>query len=156
LNTLVDLLLLNVLIWLFPTQNSVLLAAWNSLAYGLGAINSFVLNKYWTFGHRRRTTFSEMVRFALTTCLGMLINDIFVWGIGKMLAPFIANPTLWTNVSKIFAISGSTAISYLGMRLWVFSRKTERDETMHPSSLQAAHHPGSLTPANDSESSQSI
>jgi putative flippase GtrA len=133
LNTLVDVLLLNTLFWLFPTQNPLLLAAWNSLAYGLGAINSFVLNKYWTFGRKQHTTFTELVRFALMTCLGILVNDGFVWGIGKMLAPFIANPTLWTNVSKILAISGSTTISYLGMRLWVFTRNIERQKTMHPS-----------------------
>ncbi len=48
-NTVIDLLTLNGLLLLFPTQNATLLVAYNSVAYTVGALNSFVLNKYWTF-----------------------------------------------------------------------------------------------------------
>src|SRR5216684_1394283 len=68
LNTIVDLLILNVLLWLFPIQHTSLLIIYNSIAYGIGAINSFVLNKYWTFGHRKHTTPAELLRFVVTTC----------------------------------------------------------------------------------------
>jgi putative flippase GtrA len=52
LNTLVDLLILNGLLWLFPTTSSLTLLVYSSLAYSLGAVNSFLLNKYWTFGKK--------------------------------------------------------------------------------------------------------
>ena len=54
LNTLVDLLILNGLLWFFPTNSSSMLLAYNSLAYSTGAINSFLLNKYWTFGQKQQ------------------------------------------------------------------------------------------------------
>src|SRR4051794_38968317 len=55
-NTLVDLLVLNGLLLLFPTTRTLMLLAYNSLAYSIGAINSFLLNKHWTFGHWQKTT----------------------------------------------------------------------------------------------------
>jgi putative flippase GtrA len=106
------------------------LLLFNSIAYGFGAINSFLLNKYWTFDHRQKITLTELGRFAVTTCLGILVNDLLIWVIGSMLHPLISTPTIWTNTSKILAIAGSVSISYLGMRLWVFTRKTEMRETI--------------------------
>src|SRR5215467_878046 len=50
LNTLVDLLILNGLLWLFPTTSTLRLLFYSSLAFSMGAVNSFLLNKYWTFG----------------------------------------------------------------------------------------------------------
>ena len=79
-NTLVDLLILNVLLWVHPTQRTLLLVVYNSIAYGIGAVNSFVLNKYWTFERRQRTTVTELLRFALTTIVGIMVNDLLIWG----------------------------------------------------------------------------
>ena len=49
-NTLIDVLMLNVLLWRFPTNNVQVLVIYNSIAYSSGAVSSFFLNKYWTFG----------------------------------------------------------------------------------------------------------
>jgi len=62
LNTMIDVLILNGLLWLFPTTSSLMLLAYNTLAYSLGAVNSFLLNKYWTFRYKKRTTRREVVR----------------------------------------------------------------------------------------------
>ncbi len=63
-NTLVDLLTLNCLLWLWPTRNTGLLLLANSLAYALGALNSFLLNRAWTFQRRERVYGGEVARFA--------------------------------------------------------------------------------------------
>ena len=55
-NTLIDVLMLNILLWRFPTNNILVLVVYNSVAYSSGAVTSFFLNKYWTFGHKQRTT----------------------------------------------------------------------------------------------------
>src|SRR5258706_14753703 len=68
-NTLMDLLMLKVLLWRFPTNNVLVLVVYNSVAYSSGAVTSFFLNKYWTFGHKRRTTRREVVRFVITLAL---------------------------------------------------------------------------------------
>jgi putative flippase GtrA len=126
LNTGIDLLILNSLLWLWPTQNTEHLLAYNSFAYACGAINSFILNKYWTFQDRRQTTYGEVFRFALTTACGIICNDSILWIASTFLHPVMINTTLWANASKVLAISGTFMISYLGMRLWVFARQPGR------------------------------
>jgi putative flippase GtrA len=129
LNTVVDLLILNGLLWLFPTTSSLMLLAYNSLTYSMGAINSFFLNKYWTFGRRQRTTRRELVRFTMTTLCGIGWSTIILWLTSNVLHPFLVNRTLWANASKVVAIAGTACISYLGMRLWVFVSKAQQEQT---------------------------
>jgi putative flippase GtrA len=126
LNTGIDLLILNGLLWIWPTGNTEHLLAYNSFAYASGAINSFILNKYWTFQNRQQTTYGEVLRFALTTACGILCNDAILWIASAFLHPMMINATLWANTSKILAISGTFMISYLGMRLWVFTRQSKK------------------------------
>jgi putative flippase GtrA len=122
LNTTIDLLVLNGLLWLWPTQNTVSLLTYNSLAYVLGATNSFFWNKYWTFQSRYRTTPRELMRFILTTLCGLVINNVLLWIASEVLHPSMINATLWANASKALAIGGTFMVSFLGMRLWVFVR----------------------------------
>jgi putative flippase GtrA len=124
-NTLLDLVLLNLLLWLFPTRNAVLILIFNSIAYTLGAINSFFLNKYWTFRRWQRPTWGEGVRFVLTTCVGILCSNIILGLASTALQPMLHNTLLLTNIAKVAAIAGTAIISYVGMYLWVFVRETK-------------------------------
>jgi putative flippase GtrA len=133
LNTVVDLLLLNILLLLFPTNSTPIILIYSALAYSLGAVNSFVLNKYWTFGYRQRTTWREVMRFIVTTLCGIGWNSSILWFTSNAFHPLLVNTTIWANASKVIAISGTAVISYLGMSLWVFVHKTRKEQT-RPSS----------------------
>ena len=119
-NTGLDLLVFNVLLMVNQTQNSGLLIAYNSLAYLLGAVNSFLWNKYWTFREHRHITASQLVRFALVTGLGILCNDMFLWMANSTLSTLMLSGWWWTNTAKVCAIGGSFLVSYFGMHLSVF------------------------------------
>lgn len=123
LNTFVDLMVLNSLLLLFPTTNTLTLLAYNSVAYSLGAINSFLLNKYWTFGHKHSISRKEVVRFVITTMCSIIVSNGLIWLASEILHPLHVNPLLWANASKVCAIFGTVFVSYLGMRLWVFVSK---------------------------------
>ncbi|HLJ36227.1 MAG TPA: glycosyltransferase [Ktedonobacteraceae bacterium] len=140
LNTLVDLVILNGLLWLFPTTSTLTLLAYNSLAYSLGAVNSFLLNKYWTFGQKQKTTRSELARFTLTTLFGIAWSTLILWLASLVLHPFLVNTTVWANASKVIAIAGTSLISYLGMRLWVFVRSPQKMESAAYIASQKASH----------------
>jgi putative flippase GtrA len=127
MNTVVDLLVLNTLLLLFPTTNSFVLLSFNALAYTMGAVNSFFLNKYWTFGYRHSMTRSELLRFTTTTLFGIALSSSIIWLASNVLHSFLLNPTIWANVSKIFAVICTSLISYLALSFWVFVR--------HPKSL---------------------
>jgi putative flippase GtrA len=125
LNTAVDLFILNSLLWFWPTHDTWLLLCFNTIAYTIGAINSFVWNKYWTFRRYEPITFKEVWRFALTTLFGIACNDSILWVVGNTLHPAMLSATLWANLSKLCAIGGTVLISYLGMRLWVFVHRSQ-------------------------------
>jgi putative flippase GtrA len=86
-NTLIDVLMLNILLWGFPTDNVLILVVYNSVAYSGGAVTSFFLNKYWTFGHKQPTTGREVIRFVIILALEILYSNGLVWLAGKALQP---------------------------------------------------------------------
>jgi len=129
LNTIVDLLILNMLLLLFPTSSTRMILIYSAIAYSLGAVNSFLLNKYWTFGYLQRTTWREVVRFIVTTLCGIGWSSIILWLASNALHPLLINTTIWANASKVIAISGTALISYLGMSLWVFVNKARKEQT---------------------------
>ena len=124
-NTMIDITALNALLWRFPYHTTSMLLVYNSVAYALGAVCSFMLNKYWTFRSRRVIAASELVRFAIVAGLGFLCNDSLIWIAGTVLHPFIAGTFLWVNFSKAIAAVGTASLSYLAMRLWVFTNGHE-------------------------------
>ena len=130
-----DLLMLNALLWGFPTKNVLILVVYNSVAYSGGAVTSFFLNKYWTFGHKRRTTRREVVRFSIILALEILYSNGLVWLAGKVLQPLIANPTLWGNASKLVAVAVGAVLSYAFMRFWIFAGRP-RDQHKEQEPLQ--------------------
>jgi len=123
-NTLIDVVTLNLLLWRFPTDNLLVLVVYNSVAYTFGAVTSFFLNKYWTFGHKQRTTRREVGRFASILALEILYSNGLVWLAGKALQPVIVNPTLWGNASKLVAVAGGAVLSYAFMRFWTFAGRS--------------------------------
>src|SRR5437899_31060 len=78
-NTLIDVLMLNALLWRFPTNHVQVLVVYNSIGYTSGAVSSFFLNKYWTFGRKQRPTTREVGRFAISLSLEILYSNGLVW-----------------------------------------------------------------------------
>lgn len=128
-NTISDLLVLNILLWCFPTHYVLTLVLYNSVAYCSGAVTSFFLNKYWTFGQRRRTTRKEVRRFFITLLIEVLVSNGLLWLAGKALQPFLTNVTLWGNASKLVAVVAGTILSYAFMRFWTFASEPQNRPT---------------------------
>ena len=59
----------------------------------------------WTFRRKHPPTAREVVRFVIILALEILYSNGPVWLAGKMLQPWIANPTLWGNASKLVAVA---------------------------------------------------
>lgn len=126
LNTILDLLILNSLFWLFPTSKMVLVLLFNSLAYSVGAVNSFLLNKYWTFQQRQEVTGREVRCFVVTTLCGVCCNNTIIWCANTAFHFQNSGSIFWMNASKGIAIAGTMLISFCGMRLWVFVNKPQQ------------------------------
>ena len=137
-NTAIDLLVLNILLWRFPTNNVQVLVVYNSFAYSSGAVSSFFLNKYWTFRQKHRTTWREVIRFVVILLFEVLYSNGLVWLAGKALQPVIANPTLWGNTSKLIAVAVGAVISYIFMRFWTFASGSQNQAKQQETAHQAA------------------
>ncbi|BCL78831.1 GtrA family protein [Ktedonobacteria bacterium brp13] len=124
-NTIIDVSILNALLWRFPTHNVQLLVVENSVAYASGAVSSFFLNKYWTFQRKQRPTRREVGRFLLSVALEIVSSNGLLWCAAMALSPFLANVTVWGNASKLLAVAANAVLSYLIMRFWIFASGTQ-------------------------------
>ncbi len=137
-NTTIDLLALNCLLWLWPTQGIAGLVLFNTIAYACGALNSFLFNRYWTFRCTGHPQAREAARFLLLILAAIACNNLLLWLMSQVLLPVHLHPTLWTNSSKVVATGGTILASYLGMRLWVFvqSSHEKRERLVRPRTWQ--------------------
>src|ERR1700682_2670611 len=95
INAAVDTLTLNILLLRFPTHNANTLLLYNSAAFTLGALNSYLLNKYWTFQRGRAIRGGEVLRFVALSVISFLVSDSIIWTVARLLHPLIANVALW-------------------------------------------------------------
>ena len=135
-NTIIDLLVLNGLLWLWPAHGTASLLLFNTIAYACGALNSFVFNRYWTFQREGPPNAREGARFLLVTLAAIACNDLILWLMSTILHPVHLTPTLWTDVSKVVAIGSTILLSYLCMRLWVFVQSSHEKLRVFGASFQ--------------------
>ena len=120
INAAVDTLTLNILLLRFPTHDANTLLLYNSAAFTLGALNSFLLNKYWTFQRRNPISFQEVYRFCVIAGGTTLMNDTLIFLLSRIFPGIIGSSLIGANILKLAAIIGTMSISFFGMRLWVF------------------------------------
>jgi len=107
-NTSVDFAVFTVL-----TNMGVLLLLAQCVSYTCGVLNSFLLNRTWTFKRRGQSS-GQLIRFFALN-LGTLA---ITYGLLVYFHNHLAWPLL---VSKLVATVASLVINFGGSRLWVFS-----------------------------------
>ncbi|KLU63857.1 GtrA-like protein [Desulfosporosinus acididurans] len=84
----------------------------HSLSYTCGGLNSFLLNRKWTFKQSSHTS-GQLSKFLLLNFLTLMITYVLMVGVNKYLAwPMI--------ICKIAAIGAGLGLNFAGNRLWVF------------------------------------
>jgi putative flippase GtrA len=108
-NTLVDYAVYSLLVTL-----GVQYLAAQVVSYSAGMVNSYLMNKYWTFGERKTAVSgTQLLRFILlnlaTLGLALLVLYVFSrqWGIHPL-------------VSKLAATVLTMAVNFVGSKLWVY------------------------------------
>ncbi|APG26966.1 hypothetical protein A7E78_03435 [Syntrophotalea acetylenivorans] len=125
LNTLIDFGVLNGLLWMDGYPVGWKLFAYNALAFTVASGNSYLFNKYWTFGDRRPSTLPHVGLFFLLTTIGLLINCTIVYLLTLPGAsPVALSPAIWVNLAKIAATFASLVWNFFSYRYWVFDAKS--------------------------------
>ena len=122
-NSVIDFGVLNVALAAFPTRATVPLLAYNTAAVVLAATNSFVWNRRFTFRVRGPLRAGEVARFAVVAAGTAGLNDLVLLVLSAVFPALMGSGTLGANVLKLGAILGAMALSFFGMRFWVFLGK---------------------------------
>lgn len=134
INTLIDLVIFN-LLRRFTKLRAV---SASYISSTVAMINSYVLNKYWTFSSNGGSgQFSEATKFFFSTIIGMyvihnglvwLLTEKFTWPVKFAYAIIKKLPVLnklsekfvHDNVAKMVGIAGSLVWNFLLYKFWVF------------------------------------
>jgi putative flippase GtrA len=119
-NAVIDFGVLSAALAAFPTRATVPLLAYNTAAVVLAATNSFVWNRHFTFRVRGPLQAGEVVRFAVVALGTAALNDLVLFSLSRLFPALMASGALGANVLKLGAILGAMALSFFGMRGFVF------------------------------------
>lgn len=120
LNTVIDMGVLNLLVWLTGITSGFALIPLNTISFLSAATNSYYWNKFWTFAASARGKFWQFLAISI---IGWGINT----GIVFVGTTYFANLTLfsagaWVNIMKLAAIIFSMAWNFVGYKFIVFKR----------------------------------
>lgn len=124
LNTGIDFALLNILMAATGITSGVGIGILNTVSFTAATLNSYLLNKRWTFGDRDKTDArKKFIQFVAVSAIGAAINGGTVYLVSTFVPPvFGMTPQLWANVAKIFATGFSLTWNFLGYKFFVFKR----------------------------------
>jgi putative flippase GtrA len=83
------------------------------VGYSVGLINSFILNKKWTFKSRNVRKDMEFAKFIMVNLLALIVN------VGA-LKYFVSLAGLRPEIGQIVAIAFSTITNFMGNKFWTF------------------------------------
>ncbi|WP_054692342.1 glycosyltransferase [Syntrophomonas palmitatica] len=120
INTLMDFGIFNILLFFTGAASSLAIGLINIVAIGMAAVNSYFLNQCFTFQTKTKSHFSQGLRFAAATIMGLFINTLVVIFATHNLHLFPYPNYIVLNLSKILGAILSASWNFLTYRFWVF------------------------------------
>jgi putative flippase GtrA len=124
LNTLLDLGVLNILILFSGIAVGLGYSFFKAISFIVASINSYLWNKYWTFGsHSGTDKIKEFSQFFVVTLVGFGINLAVASLVVNLMAPVGGvSPALWANIGALLATIVSLVWNFLGYKFIVFKK----------------------------------
>ncbi len=127
-NTGIDFLILNVLMYVTSINSGPMLFLLNCISFSVAVVNSYYMNKRWTFkeaaaGLEDKKATLQFSQFFIVSVIGIVINGAILTGVTTLIhAPFGIGDQLWANVAKLFATGASLVWNFVGYKLFVFKK----------------------------------
>lgn len=109
------------LFWLLSRAGAPYLMA-QVLSYSAGVLNSYLLNRTWTFRVTGKIQALEATKFVLVNVLSLLASTGVLFALHDGLH-------LNLGVAKVAAMGSAPVINFIGNLLWVFTANKTRGET---------------------------
>ncbi|CAM3838933.1 GtrA family protein [Alicyclobacillus pomorum] len=127
MNAVVDLFVLNVLLFLSTPKTALELTLCNSIAVACAIANSYLWNRRWTFKDATDGSLRQRCLFLLQALVNIAINDAVVILFTRELDSMnFASPVVESNVAKAAAMLVSSSVSYWFMSVLVFRLRPAR------------------------------
>jgi putative flippase GtrA len=99
----------------------------NSVSFSAATVNSYFMNKHWTFQDKDQThEAAKFSQFLAVSIIGITLNGLIVYAITSAIPPmFGLNPQLWANVAKLVATGVSLVWNFIGYKFFVFKKKAQ-------------------------------
>jgi len=132
LNTGVDFLITNLLFWLFMPKNMFGLMLISIFAIFAAAVNSYFLNKFWTFSKKDEKKSAmkanEIYKFCIVTFMGMVVNtSIFLFASKYLSELFSIEGFININAARLTGVAAAMGVTFLGYRFGVFDTESVND-----------------------------
>ena len=131
LNFLVDLGVLNLLIFLSGIAAGWYFSLFKAVSFSVAVINSYLFNKFWTFKSPDAVSDKETVKGMGREFLGFLVITLVGLGINNLTASLIVNwigpqwnisPELWANIGAMVASAVGLIWNFLGYKFFIFKK----------------------------------
>jgi len=125
INTGIDFFVLNFLIYTTGISTGPELFLLNSTSFSIAVINSYFMNKRWTFQDKTKIeqVSIKFSAFFIISVIGLIINGLVLTGITTNIpAPLGLSAVLWANVAKLIATGFSLVWNFVGYKLFVFKK----------------------------------
>lgn len=83
------------------------------IGYVCGLINSFIMNKFWTFGKKHHFGIWEIVKFVIVNMVALGGSEVII----KVSSDVLKFAPVW---GVLLALCFSIPTNYLGFKYWVF------------------------------------
>lgn len=123
LNALVDLGVLNFLIYLTGIAAGWQYGLFKSISFIFGVTNSYLWNRNWTFHSESEEKTMEFTKFIFVNLIGSAINigsALFVVNVIGIRGDF--SPEQWANIGAISSVAISLIWNFFGMKFIVFKK----------------------------------
>jgi putative flippase GtrA len=120
-----DLGSLNLLLLIWPTSNHVLLVIFNTFAYALAVLNSYIWNSRYTFKEVNSNSHGQKVAFIVQAIISLFISDGVLYVGTTLLTMTHWFPKLVVyNIAKLLSMFLSSLASFFFMKFFVFRKKS--------------------------------
>lgn len=121
LNTFMDLGILNLLMFMFQITAGTWFSVFKSLSFLLAVINSYVWNKYWTFGSTEQTNSKQLAQFFITSLVGFALN-VGVASLVNAIPQDAVSSQLWANIGALAGTGVAMTWNFFAYKFVVFRK----------------------------------
>ncbi len=123
-NTVVDLGIYNLFIYMSDVSSGYLIAVFKSFSVLAAIVNSYVWNKFWSFEKKEvRNIGEEFTQFLMVSLVGLLLNvGITAFVVNVIGAPAGVADKTWANIGGLAASVLVLTWNFVGYKFFVFKK----------------------------------